>query len=64
MQGYGRSDQRCVPGMLIKNADTFTFIMNVLKGEIEPTKENYSEVILGDKFGSWYKDEMKEKPVT
>jgi len=53
---------RC--GMLIKNADTFTYIMNVLKGDIEPTKENYSEVILGDKFGDWYKDEMKEKPVT
>lgn len=53
---------RC--GMLLKNADTFTFIMGVLKGEIEPTKEIYSEFILGDKFGDWYKDEMKEKPVT
>jgi len=50
---------RC--GMLIKNADTLTYIMSVLAGEIEPTKENYSEIILGDKFGEWYKDEMGEK---
>ncbi len=53
---------RC--GMLLKNADTFTYIMSVLAGDIEPTKENYSEFILNDKFGDWYKDEMKEKPVT
>ncbi len=53
---------RC--GMLLKNADTFTFIKSVLAEDIEPTKENYSEFILNDKFGDWYKDEMKEKPMT